>query len=95
MKTRPAEPKCPHRKFWNGNECVRENGITDTKTGEITYTLPDLKVEHHLVAINPRFEKLITSLRIAKENEGSLDKFGTVHDDLFNAFRISLKYYRL
>jgi hypothetical protein len=30
-------------------------------------------VEHHLVAIHPQFEKLITSLRTAKENEGNLD----------------------
>jgi hypothetical protein len=52
-------------------------------------------VEHHLVAIHPQFEKLITSLRTAKENEGNLDKEGTVHDDLFDALRLSLKYYRL
>jgi len=52
-------------------------------------------VEHHIVAIHPHFEKLITSLKTAKENEGNLDKEGTVHDDLFDAFRLSLKYYRL
>jgi hypothetical protein len=43
----------------------------------------------------PQFEKLITALRTAKENEGNLDKEGTVHNDLFDAFRLSLKYYRL
>ena len=52
-------------------------------------------VEHHIVAIDPHFEKLITALRTAEENEGNLDKEGTVHDDLFDAFRLSLKYYRL
>ena len=51
-------------------------------------------MEHNIVAINPHFEKLITSLR-TEENEGNLDKEGTVHDDLFDAFRLSLKYYRL
>jgi hypothetical protein len=52
-------------------------------------------VEHHIVATDPQFEKLITALRTAKENEGILDKEGMVHDDLFDAFRLSLKYYRL
>jgi hypothetical protein len=50
-------------------------------------------MEHHIVAIHPHFEKLITAIRTAKENEGNLDKEGTVYDDLFDAFRLSLKYY--
>jgi hypothetical protein len=52
-------------------------------------------MEHQIVVIDPHFEKLVTSLRTAKENEGNLDKEGTVHDDLFDAFRLSLKYIRL
>lgn len=43
------------------------------------------------VAINPEHTKLITALRTAVENgEGYLDKDATSHDDLFDAFRLSL-----
>ena len=44
--------------------------------------------------INPRFDKLITSLRTAVENgEGILDKQATSFDDVFDAFRLAMKYY--
>ncbi|MPZ07264.1 MAG: hypothetical protein GEU26_12760 [Nitrososphaeraceae archaeon] len=46
------------------------------------------------VAINPRHSKLITALRTAVENgEGMLDKEATSHDDLFDAFRMSLQFW--
>jgi hypothetical protein len=47
------------------------------------------------VAIHPsRYSKLITSLRTAVENgEGLLDKEATSHDDLFDAFRLSLMFW--
>ena len=47
------------------------------------------------IAINPRFEKLITSLRTAVENgEGLLDKEATSYDDVFDAFRMALQFYQ-
>ena len=47
-----------------------------------------------VVAINPRFTKLITALRTAVEKgEGMLDKEATSHDDLFDAFRLSLQFW--
>jgi hypothetical protein len=47
------------------------------------------------VAINPRFDKLIISLRTAVENgEGLLDKEATSYDDIFDAFRMSLQFYQ-
>lgn len=49
-------------------------------------------MEHQngLMAIHPKFNKLITALRTAVENgEGSLDKEATSHDDLFDALRLS------
>lgn len=52
-------------------------------------------VEHRIIATDLQFEKLITALRTVNENEGNLDKEGRVHDDLFDAFRLSLKYHRL
>lgn len=46
------------------------------------------------VAINPRFNKLITSLRTAVEKgDGSLDKDVTSFDDCFDAFRLSLTFW--
>jgi hypothetical protein len=48
-----------------------------------------------MIAISPKFTKLVTALRTAVENgEGSLDKEATSHDDLFDAFRLSLMHWR-
>jgi hypothetical protein len=47
------------------------------------------------IAINPKFDKLITSLRTAVENDGMLDKEATSYDDIFDAFRLALHFYRL
>ena len=48
------------------------------------------------IAVNPRFDKLITSLRTAVgQNEGVLDKEATSYDDVFDAFRLAMHYYRL
>ena len=53
-----------------------------------------LEYQNGQVAINPRHIKLITSLRTALENGGgSLDKEATSHDDLFDAFRLSLQFW--
>jgi hypothetical protein len=46
------------------------------------------------VAINPdRFGKLITALRTAVDNDGTLDKEATSYNDIFDAFRLALKFY--
>jgi hypothetical protein len=46
------------------------------------------------IAINPdRFDKLITALRTAVDNDGVLDKEATSYNDIFDAFRLSLKFY--
>jgi hypothetical protein len=47
------------------------------------------------IAINPKFDKLITSLRTAVENDGVLDKEATSYDDVFDAFRLAMRFYRL
>ena len=49
-----------------------------------------------LVTIYPkeRFDKLITSLRTAVDNEGTLDKDATSYADIFDAFRLAMKFYR-
>lgn len=45
------------------------------------------------VTINPKFTKLITSLRTAVAEEWRLDKEATSHDDLFDSFRLSLQFW--
>ena len=52
-----------------------------------------LEYQNGMIAINPKFNKLIIALRTAVENgEGSLDKEATSHDDLFDSFRMSLQF---
>ena len=46
------------------------------------------------IAINPdKFDKLIISLRTAVDNDGVLDKEATSYNDIFDAFRLALKFY--
>ncbi len=45
------------------------------------------------IAINPIFDKLITALRTAVDNDGTLDKEATSYNDIFDAFRLALKFY--
>jgi hypothetical protein len=46
------------------------------------------------IAMNPdRFDKLITALRTAVDNDGTLDKEATSYNDIFDAFRLALKFY--
>ena len=47
-----------------------------------------------LVAIHKRFDKLLTGLRTAVANEYKLDKKETVYDDLVDAFRLALTFYK-
>ena len=54
-----------------------------------------LLFERHSIAINAKFNKLITSLKTAVENDGSLDKETTSYSDIFDAFRLSLENYIL
>lgn len=51
-------------------------------------------MEDSYIAIHPSFDKLITSLRTAVDNDGALDKESTSYDDIFDAFRLALKFYR-
>jgi hypothetical protein len=47
------------------------------------------------IAINPdKFDKLITALRTAVDNDGTLDKEATPYNDMFDAFRLAMKFYR-
>jgi hypothetical protein len=46
------------------------------------------------LSINPdRFDKLITALRTTVDIDGTLDKESTSYNDIFDAFRLALKFY--
>jgi hypothetical protein len=60
----------------------------------LTHTKKVLEYNGCSIAINPKFEKLLTSLKTAVENgESSLDKEATSYDDIFDAFRMSLQFW--
>ena len=52
-------------------------------------------LENGCIAINPDFDKLVTSLRTAIEDNGMLDKETTSYNDIFDAFRLALRYYKI
>jgi hypothetical protein len=46
------------------------------------------------IAINPaKFDKLITAFRTSVDIDGALDKEVTSYNDIFDAFRLALKFY--
>jgi hypothetical protein len=47
-----------------------------------------------LIAIDKRFDKLITALRTGVANEYKLDKTATSYDDILDAFRLSTTFYK-
>ncbi len=52
-----------------------------------------LESEGGRIAINPdKFDKLITALRTAVDNDGTSDN-GSTYNDIFDAFRLALKFY--
>jgi hypothetical protein len=53
-----------------------------------------LVIAEKRIAINAdRFDKLITAIRTAVYNDGTLDKESTSYNDIFDAFRLALKFY--
>lgn len=58
----------------------------------LLHTKELLEHERPLVAINPRFDKLITALRTCISDDlGKVNKEQTSYDDLLDAFRLALK----
>jgi Terminase RNaseH-like domain len=53
-----------------------------------------LILEEGYLAIHPKFDKIIVALRTATDQDGTLDKESTSYDDIFDAFRLALKFYK-
>ncbi len=62
----------------------------------LIHTKELLEFETPIIAINQRFEKLITSLRTCQSDDtGKLDKEATSYDNVLDAFRLSLQMFKL
>ena len=62
----------------------------------LIHTKELLEFETPILAINPKFEKLTTSLRTAISDDlGKLDKEATSYDNVLDAFRLSLQMFKL
>jgi hypothetical protein len=53
-----------------------------------------MSLEKGYIAVNPDFDKLITSLRTAVAEENTLDKESMSYADIFDAYRLALKDYK-
>jgi hypothetical protein len=52
-----------------------------------------LEYRNRYIAIHPKHNKLVTALRTAVEKgDGMLEKEATLHDDLFDSFRLFLQF---
>jgi hypothetical protein len=61
----------------------------------LVHTKKLMEYNEGMVAINSKYNKLITSLRTAVDKgEGVLDKEATSYDDILDAFRLALKFYQ-
>jgi hypothetical protein len=62
----------------------------------LIHTKELLEFETPILAINPKFEKLTSSLRTAISDDwGKLDKEATSYDNVLDAFRLSLQMFKL
>ena len=55
----------------------------------------NMMMDKGFVVIHPSFTKLIIAICTVYENEGSLDKERSSHTDVFDAFRMALKFFEL
>ena len=51
-------------------------------------------IDNKLVAIHPKFDKLVTFLRTASEEQGVIDKEKTSYHDIGDSFMLSLWYFQ-
>lgn len=62
----------------------------------LIHTKELLEFERPIVAIGPKFEKLITAIRTCQSDDlGKLDKEATSYDNVLDAFRLSLQMFKL
>jgi hypothetical protein len=61
----------------------------------LAHTKKLMEYNNGQVAIHPKFDKLVTALRTAYDKgESVLDKEQTSYDDIFDSFRLALRFYQ-
>lgn len=79
-----------------GSNYSNRNGNGNGRRSSICWHIQKKLMEYDggSIAIHPKFDKLITSLRTAVEKgDGSLDKEATSYDDTLDGFRLTLQFY--
>ena len=80
---------------WNWMSLMHVLPLAFSKYGREMLANTKYFVDEKKVLIHPEFKSLILSLHTATEKQlGLLDKDRTVHNDIFDAFRLSLFYFR-
>jgi hypothetical protein len=79
--------------WWTKNMLVIPVSFAKEHKAMLGHCKMILENEPRKTAINPKFDKLITSLRTAVHIDGTLDKESTSYNDIFDAFRLALKFY--
>jgi hypothetical protein len=79
--------------FWIWDQSNHKQRDISTK-GALLLGHCKLLLEQGYIAINPVFDKLVTSLRTAVAEENILDKESTSYSDIFDAFRLALKSHK-
>jgi hypothetical protein len=80
---------------WTQNMLVVPVHFSKEHKQMLTHTKKLMEYNDGMVAINPKYDKLITSLRTAVDKgEGNLDKEAISYDDVLDAFRLALKFYQ-
>jgi hypothetical protein len=76
---------------WSQNMKIVPVNFNSEHKAMLGYCKMILESNSGRIAINPdRFDKLVTALRTAVDNDGTLDKEYTSYDDIFDAFRLAL-----
>lgn len=78
---------------WENSDCMKVVPVNFHTRHREMLAHSKLLLERGNIAINPKFNKLITALRTAADNEGTLDKEGTSYNDIFDAYRLVLQSY--
>jgi hypothetical protein len=62
----------------------------------LIHTKEQLEFEISILAMNPKFEKLKTSLRtVISDDSGKSDKEAKLYDNVLDAFRLSLQMFKV
>jgi type II secretory pathway pseudopilin PulG len=79
---------------FEGYQEARVTEAEEDRLNAVQSQLDSMQKDGGRIAINPdKFDKLVTALRTAVDNDGTLDKEATSYNDIFDAFRLALKFY--